>query len=431
MANTIKGFMQIPSLANNNPDSVATIGELSMTSRTYAREKQYVALDSEPGCQLVVFKAVDSSDVDITALTGTYCEAALSIVNLIRNNFDNSVELATYLSNNIDTNVYTAISYGPIVSQDGVYLPEYIQFTHTDNGGTTFKIWCSDGAFQTDWDESETYVLPPVADITSMYQEYASSLEAINAYTIDLRIAGINAITNKFPATEQTTYTLKWQDPSDVSLNFITTWTVLGHGTDSVRTDKVLQAIRDYLTANTAYTEDEWKEYFPDIETLDVFSIVPLWDSIALSAGATGESVMRPVFRIAELPAVITNMLVGRTEDEFSVLGEAFTLLYKNMPVLSMPSTSNDVSNQSFVSLFPDYTIAVLNTQTGTALAATTQAIISALDSLVRAAEVDTGSETLPSGITRNLINEVNFLEKSVNNIVYRMVTKASYDARI
>jgi len=427
MSRTIKGFIEIPSNANNAPNAVAALGELSTIARTYSRKKQYIADDTAPGLELTVFYSKDISGEDVDGLDAADCLPLLLLINKIRNDFiPANGTLIDFISTNADSTL-SGFAFGNLITENGFTLPQSLNCTHTDLEVTNFEIWFSNTAFLEEYEPSETLVLPPCSPVTNLYQGYAGALAALNAYTEINKLNALNTATLEEKPTEITTFSLKWNDPANLNNQFTTVWYVLGYGKDALRTDKTLEAIRTYLESETPYTVDEWKEYFPDIQTLDVFNLVPLWNKVALSAGPGIDSMMRPLFKFNELVSLINPILIGRDTGDILGQGEGITLLFRALPVFVLAGDTNDVNVQSFEALFPDYTIIALNDQSINRVSAATQSIISTLDSLARAAEVDTGTQVLPTGITRNQISGISFLEKADNNIVYRMATRASY----
>lgn len=427
MSRTIKGFIEIPSNANNAPDSVAALGELSLKARTYSRKKQYIADDSAPGLEFTVFYAKDLTGTDVDNLGSADCLPLLLLVNEIRNNFvPANGTLVDFISANADPSLST-FAFGNLITENGITLPRSLNCVHTDTEVTNFEIWFSNSVFMDEYEPSETLVLPPVNPITDLYQGYTPALAALSSFGEVEKLNALNAKTLEDKPTEIGTFILKWNDPTNLSNQFETVWYVLGYGNDALRTDKTLEAIRTYLEDETPYTVDEWKEYFPDIQTLDVFNLIPLWDKVALSAGPGVDSMMRPLFKFSELVSLVNPILIGRDTNDILDQGEGISLLFRALPVFILAGDKNDPAVQSFESLFPDYTIIALNDQSINRVSAATQSIISTMDSLARAAEIDNGSQTLPTGITRNQISGINFLEKADNNIVYRMVTRAAY----
>lgn len=429
MTTLILGFAEIPSLANNTAGVVASVGELSLKARTYSREKQFIATNTEPGLELVVFKAsVDGTHLG--SLDSTYCAEVLTLLNTIRNNFDNTISLDDFLLANAGVK-FSSFEHGTIISQDGTFLPSYVSFTHSDNGGVDYKIWFSDAYFLNEYEGYELVIIPPCVDVNALNGSYEDVLAALTSYTYPLQVAGIEAAKGDFPYSELTVYSLDWTDPNDPSITHTIDWTVIGYGKQALRTENILAAIRTYLATEGDIPAEDWVNFFPVLDTVNTFTLIPMWDNIALSAGEGIDSLLRPMITITEILSKGPAIMIGRTESDFKDNAEMFTLLYKNTMVICMPDGNNTEDALSFVGLFPDYTVIELNDQSADRLSAETQSIIVTLDSMVRACYKDTGSNHLTTGTTRIHVGGVNFLEASNNNIVYRMATRESYMAAI
>ncbi|QAX96155.1 hypothetical protein [Vibrio phage vB_VmeM-Yong XC32] len=428
MALTIRGFIQIPTNANNTANAVAGLGELSDKAYTYSRNKQFVSdPDNAPDIDLVVFNAVNESDAAVNGLDTADVAPGLKLINDIHDNFDNSGSLTDWLTANADASL-SNFSHGNIIVEGGINMPNYIEFTHTDADTTTYKLWISDATFLTDYDLSETVIVPAILPVTDLYADYTTVQASLANWSKIDEINALQAATDSTKYTEVTTYELKWNEPTNLSNQIQTTWMVLGYGPDGTRTDRVLEAIRNYLTANSSYTVDQWKEYLPDIQTLDVYNFIPLWENTALAAGPGIDSLQRPVFKQSSLANIMTQVLVGRDAADWTDFGESLVALFRNMPILMIAGEANDPARNSFEASFPDYTMVALNDQSANRISGATQDAISALDSLLRAAEIDDGTQTLPSGMTRNQVASRRFLERSVGGIVFRLVTKSSFE---
>lgn len=429
MASNIQAFVSIPSLANNNPDAVAVIGELSTDARTYAIDKQYVAADAQPGIELVIFSAT-TNNVKRSNVDAAFCAPALTLIKKIKDSYDGTIPLTQFITANVDSK-FSAVTVSNTVLQSGVNLPRAMKFTHSDNGTVAFELWFANADFMKEYEGTEIKVVPPCFPVLGLYSTYEVAKKAVDDTTFLTLVEQEEKTRNNAPYTNKTVYQLKWNDPSDLTKQFTTNWVILGYGKQSTRTDLVLKAIREYLVANSTFTVDEWKRYLPDIKTIDTFVLIPRWDRVALTAGPGLDSLYNPIVRHKTMADKVTLISPDRTSDEVNNFLEYFTILYRNLGILAISGNGNADGRLYFGAMFPDYTVIDFNDNNINRLSARTQSIIRTVELLARAAEIDDGSRALPTGITRNMISGVVFLEKADDQIVYRMVTRTSYLAKV
>lgn len=433
MSVTISGFLEIPGNATNDSgDSVSSLGELSQRCATYSRNIQYVAQDASPGIILDIFDATDSSDSSkVYDLSATECGDALTLLYNIKTTFDNSTTLATWFANN-DISTITNLTSDDIIVENSINMPGFIQFEYnsgeTDAETYIFKIWIANATFATDYDITETIALPPIVPVSNLYQSYDDMITAYDAYTSTERMTLLNTTTSDNKQTDISVYTLKWQDPSDTTKTKQMDFTILGYGPNAVGTTLALEAIRTYLTDNSDYTIEEWRSYFPNVETQEYFWVIPFWGQEALAAGSNLASAMRPVFQLTNITSLV-NQVIGTdyTDEEILASGEVLPLLYRSTPIFTIAAATNPTTHQSFTVMYPDYTLVALNTQNGNRISDDTQEVITTLNDLVVAAWTDDGSSTLATGITRNTVNGADYLEMVAGTVLFRMLTKASY----
>lgn len=423
MTTRITGFVSIPSLADNSSKKIATLGELSSDAETFAREKQFTAIDAAPGIELIIFDAEDDNKIKISGITGPQTAPFLKLIHDIKTEYKGSGTLADWFTAKNYTDL-TAFSYGDVILQDGIHLPRHLKVTQTGDNAFEFDVWLSNETFESDYPLSETYALSPIADPSKYFNDYDIMKPFHDASSYTEKISRFNKLP---PYTEVNTYILRWNDPKNLSKQITTEWTIIGHGRNSLRTDKALEAIRKTVLASSDHTIEEWRTYFPDIQTLDVFHLIPFWDTVAITAGPGVTSMHNPTLAVKGIVGPISSVMVGMPSAEIEDRAEVFPILFRNIPVGAIAGDGNLPDRRSFKAMYPDYTLMTINAPNASRLDPKTLAVISAIDQLARRAEVDTGSETLPEGVARNRINDRDFLELAANEVVYRMVTRKSY----
>ena len=91
--NTIKGFVEIPSVVNNTPNQVAVLGEISDSSRTYSRIKTEYSNTNIGEYRLISMKSVNASGSNIN-LSSDIADEILGITKeIIRYSNENTFPL--------------------------------------------------------------------------------------------------------------------------------------------------------------------------------------------------------------------------------------------------------------------------------------------------------------------------------------------------
>lgn len=422
MAYTINGFVTISDLVNNAPGQIAPFGEISTDARTRAVEKGFYSDNTHPTLDLILF-SIERDGADSTAPPSITPLAMLDAVATIRE-FDVSRDYIDQFAEAYPD--YTLVSMGPRLQHSGLMMPEWVEWTQIHlSEAITHRVWLSDAAFREDYRKNEIIVVPPINPVTRLYANYIDASNALNSVTPADIISNIEIARQNNPFTSQETVRLRWNDPSNPSLQLDTYWPIVGYG--NVSTSEAYDAIRTYLVENTSYTLEQWNEYFPDLISVDTLVFIPTWDSIALTTGPSGQSMYNPSVNYADVDN-IASAVIESAFSEYEEYTVTTALVYKALGVVSLGSGNNSENKRTFNELFPDYTFIFANDNNSLdRISALTALAIERLELLARMAEVDTGSGNLPSLIVRKPVGDVVWLESMVDTILFRMVTRQSY----
>jgi hypothetical protein len=222
---------------------------------------------------------------------------------------------------------------------------------------------------------------------------------------------------------------LRWNDPADLTKQFITYWTILGHGPNSNRLDNILGAIRNYLATETNFTVDQWKAYLPDILTTENFTLIPLWDNVSLTAGPGLDSVYNPTVNQAEVVDRVKKFLPNRTATELSTQGQTFNHIWRGIPIFAIAGTSNPLERSTWKLSYPDYVVLNFNDQNLDRVSVRTRATIEAIERLCAIGLEYAGTGVLPTGYSPAIIDGRTYLETTVSGMVLRVLTYKSFTA--
>lgn len=428
MAFIIKAFGVLPNITDNTINTIATVGELSTHSRTFAYDKLLYADDRFPSNEIVVFSSKSNGN-QVNPNEPTI-DKAQDIIEKIYNDYDGSTSLLPWL-----TAIYTDISNvtaGAVVVQDGKNLPRWFEFDYTDDGTpVTMRVWLSDETFQDEYDEFEIIVIPPVEPVTALYQPHTQASAANATATVNSYLTRAETVRDERPFTAQRSYTLRWHDPADNNLTFNTEWLILGYGKQATREDNMLEAIRKYLTDNSSNTIPEWRRYLPEILAEDTIYVLPVWDRVSVTAGPNSDTLYSSIVNYKKLMEIANAVQPSRTDDEIEDYLESGAALYKSIGLVFLGSGKNSAGSRRFTDKYPKYSVVNLNDQSINSLPDTTVTLMREIELLLTQADIDTGSNSLPSAVSRVIEGNFTFLRKTIDGIIYRVVTRISYKANI
>ncbi len=169
--NNLKGFISIPSLANNTQGVTAPFGELSTYASTFSRYKSnYSKPANYAGVELIAFTTKTDTGVYYTPsqtvsdhiLQVAYWVYQQHITGSIPSNtyltqFKNDIALANPGMTNVDINEIL------VGSSPTLRMPDYVAWEYTSAGTLHhIKIWFSDSRFRSQFDDFEILVVPPL-----------------------------------------------------------------------------------------------------------------------------------------------------------------------------------------------------------------------------------------------------------------------------
>lgn len=428
MAYEIKAFGVLPEQTNNVQGQVATVGELSTHSRTFAYDKLLYANDLFPSNELVIFSSKNNGAVATPPADVT--DKVQDVLHNTYTNYDNSTPYLTWLAAAYGD--ISDITAGEIILQGGKYIPRWVKFTMTVGADTaTITTWLSDVTFQAEYDEYEIIIVPPMEPVTALYAPHASAKLANDAVDLNSYISRAETVRADRPFTDMRSFALHWNDPSDNNLSFTTNWMVLGYGPESTRQDNMLQAVRDYLIANTPNTIEEWRDYLPELLAEDTVIIIPVWNRPSVTAGPNSDTLYSSISDYGSLLTITNQIQPALTNDEIVDYLEHGSSLYKSLGVIFLGSGRNSAGIRKFTDKYPKYSVVSMNDQSINALPVATVDMLREVELLLTQADLDTGSNTLPTAMSRVVDGNFTFIHKTFDGVVFRVVTRESYKAAI
>ncbi|UKZ10987.1 virion structural protein [Vibrio phage C-ZP2022] len=423
MVYIIDAFAEIQSLISNDNKVTTPAGELSPRAKAYTRDlRTYSDPGVFPGTTIHVFSCKQNETDVAVPLAGV--SKAMDIAHQISLNYTGGSTGRTFLEDTF--NDLYSVAVGSDVPVSGKTLIDHIE-VNFDVGGNTFllRLYMASAYFEANYKEYEIAVVPPIFPVTQLQDTFTNVVALLN--NVDpTDIAALESDTiGKTPASHRTVYRLRWKDADNNQIN--TFWTIIGWGAESMRTDVILQAIRDYLTLNSGSSIDTWRNYLPDIQVEDNFTFVPLWDQEAVSAGNGIDAYYRPILNMGEAIKIGAENFQTRNATEWAEQGEMMTIFKKSLPMVVIGGLGNSNEERLFSTMYNDYTMFMVNEPVSGHVSNTTKTAIQTLETLAMLAESYSGVTVLPGNITRNVINNKTFLETAVDGMLFKMLVKADY----
>lgn len=440
--NTIKGFINIPALANNNPGQVGIFGELSSLSHTFSRYKtNYANPVAYIGVELVGFTTKNDVGSQIT-LTSTVSNHILAVASWV---------YAQYSASSIPTNANKATFIAQLETQfpdmNDISINEILAGTPTQrmpdfidwlfNDGATdsrIKIWFADSRFQTQYDDYEIVIIPPVAILDTLNNPLASTAAFVASFSSANLLNQISSITTTYPPSRIVPLTLVWNDPTTVprpTMN--TTWTAVVYGMAGNDNDKIKAAIRAYIAANSALTV--WSTIYPALYAENEFVIIPMWSKVAVPESGLDVALYTSALEVGELlnlaaecvpPAYATSVTLSSYLMQHLVVNSAF---WRSIGFLAIGNPGNVGGQYSIkhVNKFPDYmNIVTTSPDWGRISLSTRNFIIKLNDALEKAKDL-TAISPVPATYTRVTHNGKIFLGFTYDSFTYLVLAKISF----
>lgn len=437
--NSIKGFANIPALANNADGQTAQFGELSFLSKSYSRHQtNYVLPNSYPAVEFISFSSKTDTGT-LAAISTAGAEHILSVSSWIYDQHGastipsnvNKVAFISSLTTEFPTITNVEINEILNGSPSTKRMPDYVKWRYNDAGTILeIKVWFCDARFQTQYDDYEILISPPVANIDTLNNTSASVGAQIAAITPSAVFTNMNVLMGNFP-TRTIAHPITWVYPANTSVTITTYWYLALYGPMATDLDNIKNAIRDYISNHSALTV--WQTIYPSLYADNEFVIIPLWLNVALPETTIDPVLFGSVSNVNKLKTVATAMLPQTYAQSTNlstflnselVVGSAF---YRSLLFMAVGNPTNVNADYSFAAKYPDY----MDVDSGSAdfsrMSIDTQNFIIALNTALNHAKDFTMTSAIPVGYTRVVRNSRVYLAFVYNSFTYMVLARISY----
>lgn len=457
---SLKGFVSIGAFADNTRFETAPLGELSLQSATYAKDRLLFSTTSEgvnpTPIELSVFSSRTATEAAYPVPV-PYQEHLLEMARwcheqALTGTFTNNSEVCrTAVMLEFDGRILDAV-VGPMVTHDGVWLPASITFYINPDGlGATWdpevreelersriKIWFADQAFASEYDEFNIEFVAPIAnDRLDDFFLLADQVQTrVAARTMEETMILIHEIKDDKPETKIRTISFLYHDPLDQDWTLPTNWTFVIYGIAGDNIDSIKEKLAEWILDNSTHTREEWAVIFPDIFTSTEFVVTPMWNLIAVPNETLQNGVYSPTvngqlaFSTARRTTTGTNYTQTHIDAVMAIVG----CVYKSVALLVVGGPENRNGLDRFEEVWPDYMAVFTSSLDYNRMQPATQRFVSMLHAMLQVAETMTDFSDLPqSPFPMTRLRRTNgagetymYVVSNLDNIQYLVLSRLS-----
>lgn len=420
---SLKGFVSIGAFADNDRYETAPLGELSLNSATYAKDRALYTTTSAgeispTSIELAVFSSRTISNptyvVPVPYQEMLLAMAAWVHAQAIGGIFTNNAESCRQAVMAEFNGKITDAIVGPMIQQDLVWLPASLTFYINPAGlGATWtaeeevdlersrvKLWFADTAFSTEYDEYAIEFLAPVAndrlDDFFLLAEQVKTQVALRS--MEQTMILIHALKDNKPETKIRTINFLYHDPLVNDWTLATNWSFVIYGIAGDNIDTIKEQLSAWILANSTHTREEWAVIFPDIFTSTEFIITPMWSQFSVPNETLQDGVYSPTVNVMNALSTARRSCVGTayTQAHIDAVVAVVGCPYKSIALLIAGGPENRDGIDRFEEVWPDYMAVFTSSMDFNRMQPATQEWVTLLHSMLLTAENMTDFSDLP-----------------------------------
>lgn len=430
---SLKGFIRIPSLANNDKDIVNPVGELSSLGYTYAKDKgiyTHSTLASAPKVSLLTF--MSQEDDDVVVVLPSVADYLLEMGQWAYERgtdgsiLDDGAEFIRRFNTAFPEKVGTQI--GKMVSDGSIWLPDWISFrlTNGDVGANEVKIWFSDVSFRRQYDEYDITVIPPIENLDDFFESAAVVSELVGLQTNPVLMDLIQEKADVYPYTVIKSRLYDWLEKGNVANTVLTGWTVLIYGAAGNSDDLIREAIVDHILSNSTHGREDWIEIFPDLFKSTEYMLIPFWHRFSIPDRILQSGIYSPAINLKEAISVSKRLMVNYPSAHVDDYVSTLSTTYKSVALVACGGPDNRDKVYSIYGRHSDYIAVQTTSPDFSRMSAKTQGWVKLLNAMLIAAETVSEYSDVPAGVSRLNRDGIIYVSASYQRVQYIMVTKYS-----
>lgn len=433
MSYTLKAFIGITAFADNFPNAISPLGELSNQSLTYSKEKGYYGKTEHDNVSLISFSSTDAAKNEIK-VPARISDHVLEVSQWC---FDKSVEGTLTGDGELFKNLLltqfgvtiTKFDSGKMVVANGNWLPSFIEWEFDDGGDANLlKIWFAEDAFNVQYDGYEIIVVPPIEALDEFHKTIGFVKPLIDAFTLEEHHQKVAAATQPNPYTFLVSKDYMWHDKEDSDTQLSTDWSVAIYGIAGNNPILIKEAIADYILANSVYLRQDWIPIFPDIFTSTEFTIVPMWDKVSIPDEKPEGAIYSPLASYNNILAMAKKYMYGYTDAHITENVISTGIQYKSLSLVVSGGLENKEDKFKLVDNFPDYAIISTVSVDFNRMSEKTIKFIKALIKATIAAETIDEYSFLDNSMSRIVRDDRLYVGFDYDDILYIVLARSSMD---
>lgn len=433
----LKGFMVIQPLADNTPRVISPIGELSTYSKTFSKDVGHYSNPDQPSVDFMAFNSHTDDGPQVEVAPG-YRDPILELgewlyTNSVSGAFTNSESAFATLMLTEFSDRLTEVDVGQMTQDptSSIWMPQYLQFTVLGTEvdvENRIRVWMSDQAFRAQYDEYNVTVVPPIENIDDFFKTAVEVKALIDGFDDSQRMLRIQAAKNEYPETILRTEIYEWTNPIQPEYQLSTSWTLIIYGPAGNNIDNIKAVLTQYILDNSAYTQQEWEDYIPDLFKATEFIITPLWANFSIPNQTMVKGLYSPTIRHKD---VLSFARATATRYDNAYVDDVVTTSvanWRSMGFLAVGGPDNRDGVNLLSDRFPDYIAIATSSGEFGRMSPKTQDWSVLLSNMLRVADEMTEFSDLPSGMTRLVRDEVLYLVASHEEFQYLVVSRLAYE---
>ncbi|WP_438563940.1 hypothetical protein [Clostridium sp.] len=355
---TLKAFISISAMQDNDHGVVSALGELSDHSNSFAREKYRYTRQASPECELVVFDSSVTLPAPTPAIHVTksleysqwcYTQAVTGKIGSDTEAF--KAKFLAEFGGQIDR-----FDCGQMVTARGLWLPAFISYRLVDQEDNHVRLWFADKAFQAQYDSYQIIVIPPILPVDTFMNTTSVVAKALADFNLPQHQFDINVAAGGVPYTRSKTNNYTWYAPDDPTSTLTTYWSVIVYGGSVVNDDIIRDAIADHILNNSEYNRDQWLPVFPDIFASRGFTIIPNWLKHSTYDASPRGSLYSPVLTNGEGLEFANKYSFDRSEAHNLKYMQTSVVQWKSLAAVFVGNVENDAKRMLLTDVYEDYT---------------------------------------------------------------------------
>ena len=428
----LKGFLTIDELTSNVKGVVANHGEISTYSETFSRDVGKYSNTTNRGIQLLSFSSKNNGvDATVPDEVATHVLAVFDWL-LTESKLATITSSQAALLQALDTQydgVIMDADAGVMGQTNSLWFPEWLSWTFIGTENFEIRVWLSDAAFKSQYDEYEIVVIPPVAAVDTLVGTFDAVKAAVASKSVSQLIEQIRVETATNPCTMVLTENYIWTDPLDPANTVSTPWSLVIRGNAGNNPDAIKTVIKSYILTNSSHADTIWGDYIPDIFKSTEFILVPLWTQFAVPNLELAKGVYSPMIQYGEVLNTVKPAFYGYANAHIMAYMTLFDTMYNSIAVAACGSEQNRNAVYSLKAKFSDYICVPSTDADFNRMDTVTQTWVTKMMDLLAVAEDMTQFSDVPVGYSRTIRNGIVYACMPYMDVLYLVITKTSYAA--